>query len=177
MTPVLQRPLIMWCRLQTYAAFRSRILFLYRGQQNCLCLPPAISKDIVRKRLLQRFFINSRVLLPSAPSTRTAPSANYAGNPQARVWVNRRFGVYHCRGSRWYGATHLPNGTVLAHARQRNRNRRREFDQSRRGDPHRLIYGTKQWQRTPTAILARDPLCRIQIVCVERVAPAEHWKP
>jgi len=28
-----------------------------------------------------------------------------AGNPNIRVWVNTASGVYHCPGTRWYGAT------------------------------------------------------------------------
>jgi len=28
-----------------------------------------------------------------------------AGNPDIRVWVNTASGVYHCPGTRWYGAT------------------------------------------------------------------------
>ena len=28
-----------------------------------------------------------------------------AGNPNARVWVNTKSGVYHCGGTRWYGNT------------------------------------------------------------------------
>lgn len=28
-----------------------------------------------------------------------------AGNPNVRVWVNTNSGVYHCPGTRWYGAT------------------------------------------------------------------------
>lgn len=27
------------------------------------------------------------------------------GNPNAKVWVNTSSGVYHCPGTRWYGAT------------------------------------------------------------------------
>jgi len=27
------------------------------------------------------------------------------GNPDARVWVNTKSGVYHCPGTHWYGAT------------------------------------------------------------------------
>lgn len=28
-----------------------------------------------------------------------------AGNPNAKVWVNVKSGVYHCPGTRWYGNT------------------------------------------------------------------------
>jgi hypothetical protein len=27
------------------------------------------------------------------------------GNPSVKVWVNTNSGVYHCPGTRWYGAT------------------------------------------------------------------------
>jgi hypothetical protein len=27
------------------------------------------------------------------------------GNPDVKVWVNTASGVYHCPGTRWYGAT------------------------------------------------------------------------
>lgn len=27
------------------------------------------------------------------------------GNPDVKVWVNTNSGVYHCPGTRWYGAT------------------------------------------------------------------------
>ena len=36
---------------------------------------------------------------PSPPATQTQ------GNPNVRVWVKTKTGVYHCPGSRWYGAT------------------------------------------------------------------------
>jgi len=34
----------------------------------------------------------------------TAPH-QLAGNPDIKVWVNTPSGVYHCPGTRWYGAT------------------------------------------------------------------------
>jgi hypothetical protein len=27
------------------------------------------------------------------------------GNPEVKVWVNTKSGVYHCSGTHWYGAT------------------------------------------------------------------------
>lgn len=34
-----------------------------------------------------------------------ASSGHHAGNPNVKVWVNTRSGVYHCPGTRWYGRT------------------------------------------------------------------------
>ena len=36
---------------------------------------------------------------PQPPATQTQ------GNPNVKVWVNTKTGVYHCPGSRWYGTT------------------------------------------------------------------------
>ncbi|MFZ0314913.1 MAG: hypothetical protein WAL85_19580 [Candidatus Korobacteraceae bacterium] len=54
----------------------------------------------------------------SAAAPATAPQATQAkkaatppessatqGNPEAKVWVNTKSGVYHCPGTHWYGAT------------------------------------------------------------------------
>jgi hypothetical protein len=38
---------------------------------------------------------------PVAPQE---PSATQ-GNPEVKVWVNTKSGVYHCPGTHWYGAT------------------------------------------------------------------------
>ena len=45
-----------------------------------------------------------------AGSTQDSSSASYAGqndkgNPSVKVWVNTGSHVYHCPGTRWYGAT------------------------------------------------------------------------
>jgi hypothetical protein len=32
-------------------------------------------------------------------------TAQSAGNPNVKVWVNTNSGVYHCPGTRWYGKT------------------------------------------------------------------------
>jgi hypothetical protein len=36
------------------------------------------------------------------------------GNPSTKVWVNTRSGVYHCPGTRYYGAT--KNGEYMTQA-------------------------------------------------------------
>jgi opacity protein-like surface antigen len=42
----------------------------------------------------------------SAPQRRAAPPKTQGpGRPDVKVWVNTQSGVYHCPGSRWYGAT------------------------------------------------------------------------
>jgi hypothetical protein len=40
---------------------------------------------------------------PEAPEPDAADDSK--GNPNVRVWVNTNSGVYHCPGTRWYGAT------------------------------------------------------------------------
>jgi len=41
---------------------------------------------------------------PTAYSAAVAFQAA-TGNPKVKVWVNTASGVYHCPGTRWYGAT------------------------------------------------------------------------
>jgi hypothetical protein len=43
--------------------------------------------------------------LATAQPTKTSLPDTAAGNPNVRVWVNTNSGVYHCPGTRWYGAT------------------------------------------------------------------------
>jgi len=38
-------------------------------------------------------------------STTPAPSEEAQGNPDVRVWINTKSGVYHCPATHWYGAT------------------------------------------------------------------------
>ena len=38
------------------------------------------------------------------PATPQESSATQ-GNPEAKVWVNTKSGVYHCPGTHWYGTT------------------------------------------------------------------------
>ena len=44
----------------------------------------------------------------SSPTTATdsaAVAGQNKGNPSVKVWVNTASSVYHCPGTRWYGAT------------------------------------------------------------------------
>ncbi len=47
-----------------------------------------------------------------------------------------------------------------------------QLDRNRRNDPHRLIYRTAAWARVRKAILARDPLCQIAVLCVRKYGTA-----
>jgi hypothetical protein len=46
---------------------------------------------------------------PTHARTATVNAISYLqpdqGNPDVKVWVNTDSGVYHCPGTRWYGAT------------------------------------------------------------------------
>lgn len=40
-----------------------------------------------------------------APQQFASAQTQQAGNPNTKVWVNNSSRVYHCPGTRWYGAT------------------------------------------------------------------------
>lgn len=58
------------------------------------------------------------------------------------------------------GALNCTTHTRAAQAKQ--------YDQGRRDDPFRWIYRTKRWARLRLFIIARDPLCKIAKICVEK---------
>ena len=41
--------------------------------------------------------------VPFLPSA--AMQSQQAGDPNIKVWVDTAYGIYHCPGSKWYGAT------------------------------------------------------------------------
>lgn len=51
---------------------------------------------------LAAFKLPPTQLLPPAV---TIAGQSLQGNPDVKVWVNTNSGVYHCPGTRWYGAT------------------------------------------------------------------------
>lgn len=60
---------------------------------------------------------SARVTLNPASLTLALPAALIQadqGNPDIKVWVNTASGVYHCPGTRWYGAT--KHGTYMRQA-------------------------------------------------------------
>lgn len=68
--------------------------------------------------------LNSKSDAASKAGSRStaAPGATLSGNPDRRVWVNTSSGVYHCPGTRWYGATKA--GTYMTQKEaQQQRNR------------------------------------------------------
>lgn len=64
----------------------------------------------MRKPLaLLLLFLTLSVYPVCAPAAHSPHSSNSSqgerGNPSVKVWVNTNSGVYHCPGTRWYGAT------------------------------------------------------------------------
>ena len=63
------------------------------------------------KRLLAALLLCFALLpvanLAAPPQTSQQKKTERAtqGNPDVKVWVNTASGVYHCPGTRWYGAT------------------------------------------------------------------------
>jgi len=47
---------------------------------------------------------NSRTVTLPSQQLAYAQTQN-AGNPNVKVWLNTKSGVYHCPGTRWYGNT------------------------------------------------------------------------
>jgi hypothetical protein len=48
---------------------------------------------------------HSAVAIGTVTTSATVAALDDKGNPDAKVWVNTASGVYHCPGTRWYGAT------------------------------------------------------------------------
>lgn len=68
--------------------------------------------------LLAAFVVAVAVPTPANLAAQ-APSAPAPAGSAAKVWVNTNSGVYHCPGSRYYGATKA--GTFLAESQARSR--------------------------------------------------------
>jgi hypothetical protein len=66
---------------------------------------------------------------PSSPPTSSSAvesktggsqeSSETQGNPDIRVWVNTKSGVYHCPATHWYGATKTGSYMKQSEARQK----------------------------------------------------------
>lgn len=60
-------------------------------------------KSLIWTLLVALVLVGSPVA--AVPSSLQTPTQQSQGNPDVKVWVNTRSGVYHCPGSRWYGNT------------------------------------------------------------------------
>ena len=83
------------------------------------------------------FILMCAVLLRPAPAQQTQPSSTPSSsaaelkltehqasskaqeNPDVRVWVNTKSGVYHCPATHWYGATKAGSYMKQTEARQK----------------------------------------------------------
>jgi len=61
------------------------------------------------RKLLAALFVALALLttpISASPRQKTPPPRTASlGRPDVRVWLNAQSGVYHCPGTRWYGAT------------------------------------------------------------------------
>ena len=60
-------------------------------------------RKILAAFLLALTFFSGGSALPV--ETTHVVSIQSQGNPNVKVWVNTKSGVYHCPGTRWYGIT------------------------------------------------------------------------
>jgi hypothetical protein len=62
----------------------------------------------------------AQVVQPAQPkSAPPAATLQPEGNADVKVWVNTKSGVYHCPGTRWYGATKLGEYMKQSEAQQK----------------------------------------------------------
>jgi predicted membrane channel-forming protein YqfA (hemolysin III family) len=76
---------------------------------------PEVSVTFQRRTGMRKSLLLSLILfvLLGCSAIKSQPTAmqtggvggQTAGNPNTRVWVNTKSGVYHCPGTRWYGNT------------------------------------------------------------------------
>ena len=62
----------------------------------------------MRRILATIFLLLCVTFFPATTTLRLVPvvsAQTNAGNPNVKVWVNTKSGVYHCPGARWYGNT------------------------------------------------------------------------